>query len=141
LLASVGLQEFVAEDPESYVETAASLGDDLSRLTELRLGLRDRMRASPLCGGAGFARTKSRPIAACGKTGARNGCLTKNSGTVPLNADIVKDSIRLFFQPDNTRMELPPGSIRNSPRGEVWKHSGMIFDTRYALWPATAVLP
>jgi len=57
LLASVGLQEFVAEDPESYVETAASLADDLSRLTELRLGLRDRMRASPLCDGAGFART------------------------------------------------------------------------------------
>jgi len=57
LLASVGLQEFVTEDPESYVEMAASLGNDLSRLRELRLGLRDRMRASPLCDGAGFART------------------------------------------------------------------------------------
>jgi predicted O-linked N-acetylglucosamine transferase (SPINDLY family) len=56
LLASVGLEEFVTEDPESYVEMAASLGNDLSRLGELRLGLRDRMRASPLCDGAGFAR-------------------------------------------------------------------------------------
>ena len=56
LLASVGLQEFVTEDPESYVEMAASLGHDLSRLGELRLGLRDRMRASPLCDGPGFAR-------------------------------------------------------------------------------------
>ncbi len=60
LLASVGLQEFVTEDPESYVEMAASLGKDLFRLRELRLGLRDRMRASPLCDGAGFARSTER---------------------------------------------------------------------------------
>lgn len=57
LLASVGLQEFVTDSPESYVEMAASLANDLSYLRELRLGLRDRMRASPLCDGEGFART------------------------------------------------------------------------------------
>jgi protein O-GlcNAc transferase len=57
LLASVGLQDFVTEDPESYVEMAASLGNDIFQLRELRLGLRDRMRASQLCDGAGFART------------------------------------------------------------------------------------
>jgi len=55
LLASTGLQEFVVETPEAYLEKAANLGADLSRLTELRSGLRDRMRGSPLCDGAGFA--------------------------------------------------------------------------------------
>jgi protein O-GlcNAc transferase len=56
LLASTGLQEFVVGTPEAYVEKAANLGADLSRLSELRSGLRDRIRSSPLCDGAGFAR-------------------------------------------------------------------------------------
>ena len=56
LLASVGLQELVAEDPESYLQIAVGLARDLSRLTELRFGLRERMRASPLCDVAGFTR-------------------------------------------------------------------------------------
>ena len=56
LLTSVGLPELVAEDPESYLETAVRLGRDLSWLKELRFGMRDRMRASPLCDAPGFAR-------------------------------------------------------------------------------------
>jgi predicted O-linked N-acetylglucosamine transferase (SPINDLY family) len=56
LLTSVGLPELAAEDPESYVETAVGLGRDLSRLKELRFGMRDRMRASLLCNAPGFAR-------------------------------------------------------------------------------------
>ena len=56
LLASVGPPELIAEDPESYVEVAARLARDLTRLRELRLGMRNQMHASPLCDAPGFAR-------------------------------------------------------------------------------------
>jgi protein O-GlcNAc transferase len=82
LLASVGLQEFVTEAPESYVEMAASLGKDLSQLRELRLGLRDRMRASPLCDGEGFARAIEQAYRRMWQNWcAQRPSLTKNSMT------------------------------------------------------------
>ena len=56
LLASVGLPDLITKDAESYVRTAAGMAGDPSRLMNLRFGLRERMRASPLCDEAGFAR-------------------------------------------------------------------------------------
>jgi predicted O-linked N-acetylglucosamine transferase (SPINDLY family) len=56
LLTRVGLPDLIAEAEAAYVETAAGLADDLDRLSELRRGLRDRVRDSPLCNGRGFAR-------------------------------------------------------------------------------------
>jgi protein O-GlcNAc transferase len=57
LLTAAGLEDLVADNPESYLRKAADLGKDVRRLAELRFGLRDRMRASPLCDEAGFARS------------------------------------------------------------------------------------
>jgi predicted O-linked N-acetylglucosamine transferase (SPINDLY family) len=57
ILANAGLPELVASDPEQYVAIAAGLAQDLRRLGELRAGLRERMQASPLMDGVGFART------------------------------------------------------------------------------------
>jgi predicted O-linked N-acetylglucosamine transferase (SPINDLY family) len=53
---AVGLGELAAETPEAFAETAARLAGDLDRLVELRTTLRDRMAASELCDGVGFAR-------------------------------------------------------------------------------------
>jgi len=55
-LHAVGLDDLVADDAESYLRTAAGLAQNRDRLTELRFQLRERMRASPLCDEAGFAR-------------------------------------------------------------------------------------
>ena len=52
-LRNVGLDSCVAGTPEDYVEVAARLASDLPRLTALRMGLRDRLAASPL-GSAGL---------------------------------------------------------------------------------------
>ena len=57
LLHRVGLDELVAGDPAAYVALAAELAEDRSRLETLRAGLRDRLTASPLLDGAGFARS------------------------------------------------------------------------------------
>lgn len=54
LLNQLGLAEFVVESPGAYVEHAASLSRDLSRLRELRGMLRARMRDAPLTDAAGF---------------------------------------------------------------------------------------
>jgi predicted O-linked N-acetylglucosamine transferase (SPINDLY family) len=54
-LSNVGLTELIARDLDEYVELAASLAGDLSRLAVLRAGLRERMAASPLCDGKRFA--------------------------------------------------------------------------------------
>jgi predicted O-linked N-acetylglucosamine transferase (SPINDLY family) len=59
LLREAGLPEFVAPDRESYVDRAIALAHDPdtpSRLAALRRGLRDRLRAAPVCDAARFAR-------------------------------------------------------------------------------------
>ena len=56
LLSRVGLSELAAPDIESYVATAVNLARDLAALARLRSGLRERLRASPLCDGPRFAR-------------------------------------------------------------------------------------
>ncbi|MEL7471725.1 MAG: hypothetical protein AAGK04_00270 [Planctomycetota bacterium] len=48
ILKSVGLEEMVATDDEAFIERAAALADDASRLHRWRSSLRDRMRASAL---------------------------------------------------------------------------------------------
>jgi len=54
LLTSAGLPELIAQSPEDYLRIAASLADDLPRLTESRQTLRAKLRASPLMDGARF---------------------------------------------------------------------------------------
>jgi len=49
LLATLGLTETIARDPQDYVEIAETLAADLPGLAALRAGLRARMEASPLC--------------------------------------------------------------------------------------------
>lgn len=48
LLASCDLMELVAESNEDFVRKVIDLGSDVARLSALRAGLRERMRASPL---------------------------------------------------------------------------------------------
>jgi predicted O-linked N-acetylglucosamine transferase (SPINDLY family) len=56
ILSHVGFPELIARDHDEYVKIAAGLVQNTSRLAELRRTLRDRMRASPLLDGPGFAR-------------------------------------------------------------------------------------
>jgi predicted O-linked N-acetylglucosamine transferase (SPINDLY family) len=56
ILSNVGLPELVAQSPEQYVEIAAGLAGNVDRLANLRAGLRDRMRSSPLLDASKFAR-------------------------------------------------------------------------------------
>lgn len=55
-LSNVGLADWIAQDAESYVETAARRAADLPGLASLRSGLRARVRASPLCDAPRFGR-------------------------------------------------------------------------------------
>ena len=55
-LSNLGLTELAAADVDGFVGAAVRLATDLPRLTELRRGLRGRMRRSPLTDVAAFAR-------------------------------------------------------------------------------------
>ncbi|MEX2454707.1 MAG: tetratricopeptide repeat protein [Rhodospirillaceae bacterium] len=55
-LATLGLDELVAESPSDYVRVASALAGDTARLAGLRATLRDRVYDSALCDGEGFAR-------------------------------------------------------------------------------------
>jgi predicted O-linked N-acetylglucosamine transferase (SPINDLY family) len=55
-MGNLGLAELAAKTPEQYVALAAQLANDLPRLKELRLSLRERLRRSPLMDGPRFAR-------------------------------------------------------------------------------------
>jgi predicted O-linked N-acetylglucosamine transferase (SPINDLY family) len=56
ILSRVGFAELVAATPADYVNKALGLAGNVARLRELRAGLRDRMRASPLLDAPGFTR-------------------------------------------------------------------------------------
>lgn len=49
LCSAIGLPELAADTPERYVDVAAGLANDLNRLMRLRVGMRARLLASPLC--------------------------------------------------------------------------------------------
>ncbi|MGA2584982.1 MAG: tetratricopeptide repeat protein [Tepidisphaeraceae bacterium] len=54
LLTNAGLPELIAASPDEYVNIAAELAGNPSRLAELRMGLRERMRTGPLLDGKRF---------------------------------------------------------------------------------------
>lgn len=56
LLRRIGLPELVGADVKDYKDIAVRLAADGPRLAALRAGLRERMRASPLCDAPAFAR-------------------------------------------------------------------------------------
>jgi predicted O-linked N-acetylglucosamine transferase (SPINDLY family) len=56
ILSNIGLPEFIAHDPAEYVRLATDLATDQTRLAQLRAGLRDRLRNSPLTDAPRFAR-------------------------------------------------------------------------------------
>jgi predicted O-linked N-acetylglucosamine transferase (SPINDLY family) len=55
-LSNLGLTDLVTRTPDQFVKCASDLAADLTRLTELRRTLRDRMRASPLLDGPKFSK-------------------------------------------------------------------------------------
>jgi predicted O-linked N-acetylglucosamine transferase (SPINDLY family) len=56
ILRRLGLDGLVASTPKDYQAIATGLARDRARLAELRRGMRERMRGSPLGDGARFAR-------------------------------------------------------------------------------------
>ncbi|KAA0593719.1 putative O-linked N-acetylglucosamine transferase (SPINDLY family) [Azospirillum lipoferum] len=56
LMAAIGLPELVATTPDQYAAIAAGLAGDLTRLMRLRMGMRERLRASALCDEGRFMR-------------------------------------------------------------------------------------
>lgn len=53
-LANAGLTDTIARSREGYVQLAVRLAGDLARLADLRAGLRERLRAAPLCAAERF---------------------------------------------------------------------------------------
>jgi len=62
LLSVIGLPELAAKDAEDYVRIAVTLANDKERLSALRVGMRERMRSSPLMDVAGFTRQFERKL-------------------------------------------------------------------------------
>lgn len=56
ILSNVGLTELIARTPEEYISIAVKLAEDLPKLAELRLSLRQRVLASPLFDARSYAR-------------------------------------------------------------------------------------
>lgn len=56
LLTAVGLQEFITDTREAYIEKAVALAGQTDRLQELRAGMRERMRKSVLMDEKRFVR-------------------------------------------------------------------------------------
>jgi protein O-GlcNAc transferase len=56
LLQNLRLPQLIARDQDDFVARAVALSADVEELGRLRLGLRDRMLASPVMDGAGFTR-------------------------------------------------------------------------------------
>jgi predicted O-linked N-acetylglucosamine transferase (SPINDLY family) len=50
------MDDWCCDTVDAYVDRAVAAAGDLDGLSEIRAGLRPRMRASELCDGAGLAR-------------------------------------------------------------------------------------
>jgi protein O-GlcNAc transferase len=57
LLTNAGYPELIAASPNDYIDIARRLAADPSALAQLRTGLRDRLRSSPLCNETSFTRS------------------------------------------------------------------------------------
>lgn len=55
-LTTVGLEDWIALNTEDYISKAVSFAEQAEKLIDLRIRLRDQVRASALCDGFGFAR-------------------------------------------------------------------------------------
>ncbi len=56
ILNNLGYPEWVASSEKEYINKAIALASDTDLLNTIRLGLREKMRASPLCDGVQFSR-------------------------------------------------------------------------------------
>ena len=56
ILHNMGLGEWIGETPEDYIEKAIAFASDLPTLSAMRVGLRPRLLASPICDAPLFAR-------------------------------------------------------------------------------------
>lgn len=56
VLLGAGLEQLVATTTNDYISLATNLANDLSRLSDLRDSMRDRLSQSPICDTARFAR-------------------------------------------------------------------------------------
>jgi predicted O-linked N-acetylglucosamine transferase (SPINDLY family) len=56
LLSAVGLEEFIGQNREDYIGKAVALAGNIERLVELRAGMRDRLKSSPLMNAPDFTR-------------------------------------------------------------------------------------
>jgi protein O-GlcNAc transferase len=56
IMNNIGLPELIADSVEQYIRLAVDLANDRQRIADLRAGLRERMRCSPLQDAVRFAR-------------------------------------------------------------------------------------
>ena len=56
VLHGAGHDEWIADSEQEYLDKLVALATDVPALAATRAGLREQMRSSPLCDGAGFAR-------------------------------------------------------------------------------------
>ncbi|PID77720.1 MAG: hypothetical protein CSB24_00090 [Deltaproteobacteria bacterium] len=56
ILTCIGLNDWIAETEDEYVNRAVEFTHDINKLAEIRSGLRERMQKSPLCDAAKFTK-------------------------------------------------------------------------------------
>ena len=56
ILSNIGLNDFIAQDIDTYIEIATKVANDVNYLKDVRKNLRMRMQNSPLCDGFSFAK-------------------------------------------------------------------------------------
>ncbi|MGE3390507.1 MAG: tetratricopeptide repeat protein [Gammaproteobacteria bacterium] len=81
VLTAAGLDEFARLSPADYVSYCVQLARNVSRLATWRATLRDRLRASPLLDGAGFARHFETALRGIWQTWCAGSAQDANDGT------------------------------------------------------------
>ncbi|MFL5340278.1 MAG: tetratricopeptide repeat protein, partial [Gemmataceae bacterium] len=134
VLTHVGLPDWIAENPDQYVELAAKWACDLDGLANVRSGLREQMRRSKLCDAQNFTAHLEQAYQQMWKRYCARGAEPVALTDLVARADSLRKANRLELAEDGYRMV-----VRADPyHVEAWAWLGSLCHTQNRLDEAVA---
>jgi predicted O-linked N-acetylglucosamine transferase (SPINDLY family) len=118
VLGAAGLRDWVAADETSYVALAVAKAKDIKALSELRRGLRDKVKASPLHDGKGLVRDMEAAFRDLWKEWGEANKHNAASSSIERNRNVISSRVQTLDEQGRRpeAAELLTGYLREDPK-------------------------